>query len=716
MDKSSIFHMPRSAAAVEKFFQLSLLGLVASGFLAVAGSGYLDAPTTLLTAGGLLLRGALAAGLVHLEISERLVTILTIAYIGFYPLDYQFLSKDFLAATVHLVFFVAIVKILTAKTNRDYLYTAIIALLELLAAALLSIQLNFFLFLGLFLLFAIATLTSSEIRRAIQVVEQRSGQIARRRDRRLSPRLAGLATLVTLSVLLLTSVLFFLLPRTANAALRHLASKGYYLQGFSNQVTLGQIGEIKTHSTPVMHVRVYNNNGHLTAKWRGAALSDFDGKKWFNSSDTGERLHIGKEGRVILADDSQRRRLGKRVAYRVELRALDSNALFFAGAPEVLNVNASSLLRTVNDNYRLGLGVSDGLRYDVYAFLEDGAAQESEPFAGAGIPESIRGRYLQLPPLDPRIPALARDMTAGQTTIRDRARVIESRLRHDYGYTLELPEKPPPDPLAYFLFARKKGHCEYFASSMAVMLRAVGIPARLVTGFQSGSLNPITELYVVRASDAHSWVEAYLPGHGWTAFDPTPFDPNAGLQSFWSKLALYADAADTLWQEWVVSYDLGRQLVLADKMEQSSRNFRLDWFDWTGASAARWESQTRAWLNRHAAVAVLAFALALGSILLGPKAWRLLRLRQRVRRAKMGRASVADATLLYNRFLEMLLAKGYTKPPWFTPTEFVRSLRSPEVAALAGQFVDAYQELRFGGKTEAAPRLFLLLEELKRIG
>ena len=160
--------MPRSAAAVEKFFQLSLLGMVASGFLAIAGSGYLDGSTTLLMAAGLLLRGAMAAGLLHLEISERTITVLTIAYIGFYPLDYQFLSHDFLTATVHLVFFVAILRILTAKTNRDYLYTAVIALLELLAAALISVQLNFFLFLGLFLLFSIATLTSSEIRRAVQ--------------------------------------------------------------------------------------------------------------------------------------------------------------------------------------------------------------------------------------------------------------------------------------------------------------------------------------------------------------------------------------------------------------------------------------------------------------------------------------------------------------------------------------------------------------------
>ena len=113
--------MPRSANAVEKFFQLSLLGLVASGFLAMAGSGYLDAPTIVLTASGLLMRAAMAAGMLRLEISDRAVTVLTIAYIGFYPIDYQYLSGAFLTATIHLVVFLAVVKILTAKTNRDYL-------------------------------------------------------------------------------------------------------------------------------------------------------------------------------------------------------------------------------------------------------------------------------------------------------------------------------------------------------------------------------------------------------------------------------------------------------------------------------------------------------------------------------------------------------------------------------------------------------------------
>ena len=173
----------------ERFFQFSLLGLVASGYLAVAGSGYLDLPTIVLTGLGLSLRALLIAGLLHLEISERALTALTIAYVGFFPLDYLFLSRGFLESTVHLVFFVAVIKVLSARTPRDYLFTATIAFLELLAAAILSANLSFFTFLALYLLFAIAAFTSAEIRRSLD--QQKA--VARGGLRQFSWRLGALA-------------------------------------------------------------------------------------------------------------------------------------------------------------------------------------------------------------------------------------------------------------------------------------------------------------------------------------------------------------------------------------------------------------------------------------------------------------------------------------------------------------------------------------------
>src|SRR6516162_942974 len=131
-------------------------------------------------------------------------------------------------------------KILTARTNRDYLYTAVIAFLELLAAAILSVNFNFFLFLALYLVFAIATLSSAEIRRSMH----RAAVAARVGPRRFAPRLTVLAMCVTAGILLLTAGLFFILPRTAEAAFSHLSPRSL-LPGFATQVTLGDIGEIK---------------------------------------------------------------------------------------------------------------------------------------------------------------------------------------------------------------------------------------------------------------------------------------------------------------------------------------------------------------------------------------------------------------------------------------------------------------------------------------
>src|ERR1035441_7023199 len=230
--------MPRqdagTAVGVERFFQFSLLGLVASGYLAVAASGFLDAPTIALTTTGLLLRAILIGGLVRLTLSDRLTTIVTIAYGAFFVADYFWLSRDFLVATVHLLCFLAVMKILTARSNRDYLYTAVIAFLEMLAAAILSIDFNFFLILALYVLFAIAALTSGEIRRSIEgsAVTARSGL------KSFCPRLTLLSALVALGILVLTGALFFLLPRTAEAALSRLIAHRVFLPGFSNPVNL----------------------------------------------------------------------------------------------------------------------------------------------------------------------------------------------------------------------------------------------------------------------------------------------------------------------------------------------------------------------------------------------------------------------------------------------------------------------------------------------
>ena len=98
-------------------------------------------------------------------------------------------------------------------------------------------------------------------------------------------------------------------------------------------------------------------------------------------------------------------------------------------------------------------------------------------------------------------------------------------LRNSYTYDLSVPpQRKSMDAVEYFLFEEQRGYCEQFASSLAVMARSLGIPARIATGYAPGEYNPFTGLYEVKASDAHAWVEVYFPGYGWSAFDPTPAD------------------------------------------------------------------------------------------------------------------------------------------------------------------------------------------------
>ena len=138
-------------------------------------------------------------------------------------------------------------------------------------------------------------------------------------------------------------------------------------------------------------------------------------------------------------------------------------------------------------------------------------------------PYLIRTRYLYLPNNIPeRVLALARDLTATAPTPYDQAKAIESYLRNTYPYTLDVPAPPiDRDVVDYFLFDLKKGFCDYYASAMAVLARAAGLPARVVIGYAGGTFNPSTAKYEVVQADAHAWVEVYFANIGWLEFEPT---------------------------------------------------------------------------------------------------------------------------------------------------------------------------------------------------
>jgi hypothetical protein len=215
--------------------------------------------------------------------------------------------------------------------------------------------------------------------------------------------------------------------------------------------------------------------------------------------------------------------------------------------------------------------------YQVESFIPEASVDEMRA-AGRNYPSIIAQRYLALPPDIPeRVYALARKLTATQVAPYDQARAIERYLRETYPYTLKVSAPPAGVDVAdYFLFELKKGYCDYYATSMVVLARAAGIPARLVSGYASGTYDAPNAVYLVTAANAHSWVEIYFPGIGWIEFeptaglpeiaraqtrpDPTPIEP-AGFSSLWDTLIIAYGSLPFLARQGIIV--LASLLVLA---------------------------------------------------------------------------------------------------------------------------------------------------------
>jgi LPXTG-motif cell wall-anchored protein len=188
--------------------------------------------------------------------------------------------------------------------------------------------------------------------------------------------------------------------------------------------------------------------------------------------------------------------------------------------------------------------------------------------------EKDKARYLLVPDeLPSRVHDLARTWTAETDTPLAQATAIQRHLRTEFRYDLSSPSGKADQPLDHFLFESKRGHCEYYSTAMAVMLRVVGVPSRNVTGFVGATYNRFGEFYAVRQGDAHSWVEAYIAGRGWLTFDPTPPAAATPLSEIEGTLASVRDLFEAVSQRWnqhALGYDLRQQVGLLDSLQARS--------------------------------------------------------------------------------------------------------------------------------------------------
>ena len=712
---------PASTSRVlERYFEVALYLLLVAGFATLASTGKLDFPSVLLVGLVLMFRGYLVGKGRQVVISDRTASLLTLLYVLFYAADFFLLARSFVTATVHLVLFALVVKLFSVRRERDHLYLAVLSFLMVLAAAVLTVDSMFFAAFSVFLLVAVTTFILMEMRRSSASAAVRARESAGT-ARSLGWWLFAAGPAFLVLILLGGTAIFFCVPRVSTGYLGAYAPGGQLATGFSDSVRLGQIGEIQQSDSMVMHVQIEGDStGAYDLKWRGVTLSLFDGRNWSNPLPevVVPRTRAGQFSPHPL-DEKPRpgSLLPRTIRYHVLMEPIGTSVFFVAGRTfsligpyRQIAQDAAGALYNVDRDRAI-------TTYEAIADLAQPSAALLRSASGS-VPASLALRYLQLPPLDQRIPELARQVTASASTTYDKAAAIQQYLMTRYGYTLDLPRTLPRDPLANFLFVRKQGHCEYFASAMAIMLRTLGIPARIVNGFRGGEFNDLTGSYLVRARDAHSWVETYVPGYGWTTFDPTP----AGLgyaRGHWSRLQLYLDAASEFWREWVVNYDSIHQRTLEDSAGAHSR--------------ALWEGQ-RSWLRAQYAFLLARARVAQRSFLRAPSRWGfgfggavgifiLLANARRLRRGWRNRRTASRpaqapqmaASIWYTRMTRATARRGWRKLPAQTPQEFVATIGEDALRQSVERFTTHYERARFAQSSEDAQRLPELFQEITSV-
>lgn len=331
--------------------------------------------------------------------------------------------------------------------------------------------------------------------------------------------------------------------------------------------------------------------------WRGETFDSYDKTSWSNTR-PGSQNFLSHDGgtrvSVAPATDDVGAVAGIEFRQTFHIEAGYSDVVFAAPSPRVVETDKLLSERpdgTIRVAPESGPGFGRGAVYTVYSRSLPVTEDTLRAADKTTVPPAIAELYAQRPDTEPRVVDLARQITAGAPTRFDKVRALESWMGANTKYSLKAPISNARDVVDDFLFQSRLGWCEQIASSLVVMARSVGIPARLVTGFAPGARDALTGRFVVREKDAHAWAEIYFPGIGWQGFDPTAAVPLAGeVASGGSWLATARHNAVALAVAVVFAVGLA---ILAPELLAAARRRRLRRASWSASALHRLERAGR---------------------------------------------------------------------------------------------------------------------------
>lgn len=647
------------------------------------------------------------------------------------------LRGEALFAGVRFLCFLLVNKLWNRRASRDYLQAYVVSFLMLVAGAALSSELAYAGCFLAYVVFATWTLTLFHLRREMEenyLLKHSDGLSSERVEveRILNSRrivggsfLAG-TSLVSIGIFLCASVTFFLIPRFGFGFFSSRARRGQTTVGFSDRVELGEYGLIKDNPQVVMRIELPGGEPKSPLRMRGISFDRYAHGHWSRTAKVATEP-LRRWDDLWLVGEPERPTakrvkeiLSTSLVQNVYLDPLDTAVLFGAGRPLAYQLSRNGLgsagptidlegraageVIALERRVEPGTGRTysverkSGLRYTVYS--TDTEPSIPKLLAVADLSEESAedlAPYLSVPAdLPKRITELAEQVTAGHKGPFAKAVALEQYLQKSYKYTLDLKRDERYEPIEDFLFVQKAGHCEYFSSAMAVMLRTQGIPTRSVNGFLGGEWNAYGKYVAMRQGDAHSWVEVWLDGIGWVTFDPTPVGP--GLKaSGWSKLRQMLDTLELAWFKWVIEYDLAKQADAFNKVRK--------WASERGSSSGSWLDAVK----RHQRGLLIAAAalIAAGTL------WRRRR-RLVPGGSKSLRAHAANQA--FERAVRALEKRGHARGVGETGRELavrVDAAHDPGARPFA-ELVELYYAARFGGAEVPSDALDRLSREVVR--
>jgi len=474
-----------------------------------------------------------------------------------------------------------------------------------------------------------------------------------------------IATTLLLQALPMMLILFLLFPRIPGPLWGMPSDAHSGTTGLSEDMSPGSISQLSQSDAVAFRIDFIDPPPPMPQRyWRGPVLWHFDGRRWssgFSNRDTpAEKITP----------------LGESLRYNVTLEPHNKHWLFALELPESLPSNSQ-----LTADYQLlsNKPVRQRLRYQ--------ASSYSAYRAGEQLSKEGRAAALQLPGsgID-RARQLAgqwRDESNSADQIVQRA--LSHFNREPFSYTL-LPPLLGRSPVDEFLFDSRRGFCEHYAGAFTVLMRAAGVPARVVTGYHGGTPNPVGNYYIVRQSDAHAWAEVWLEGRGWVRIDPTaavaPERVEIGIQaavplsdplpaivrsagSLLQRLRLSIDAINNGWNQWVLGYNTQRQMELLSRI---------------GLGLDNWKGMVTGLM--------IAMGAAL-SIIAGFMLWR-----------HNSRGGIAPELRHYQHFCRKLAQIGIERSANEGPEQFASRIinRRPELAEAVEQISQLFITLRYRGK------------------